>query len=238
MLVDTRVQQNPQGFNSNVDNTQRQAIASKGQKIGWVILVIITFGILYFVSITWKNNFIAQQLNINNNSSNIQVNEAKRRDTLIKLLEQTKAYMKHEREVLTLVTKYRSGLASENEKSQLDNQLSQFMLNLNVQYEQYPQLKADNIVAELMSTSTYLESEIAAARRLYNASVASFNAEMFMFPKIIVASKIGLYTLPMFQASSIQRRDVDMSSLSNYSEQPTSNTNVNSVSDQTLPSVK
>ena len=155
-------------------------------------------------------------MKINNAASNIQVNEAKRRDTLIKLLEQTRAYMKHERETLELVTKYRSGTASQGETSRLDNQLSQFMMNLNVQYEQYPQLRADSIVAELMSSSQYLETEIAAARRVYNQSATQFNAEIFMFPRIVTASKIGLSTFPLFQASYQQRQDVDMSSLSNF----------------------
>lgn len=221
MLVDTRAPQNPQGFNSNVDNTQRTAVASAAQKFGWILMVICTLGIIFLLSISWKNKFIKSQMQINEASSAIQVNEAKRRDTLIKLLEQTKAYMKHERETFELVTKYRSGVANNNETSKLDNQLSQFMMNLNVQYEQYPQLKADNIVAELMSSSQYLETEIGAARRLYNQKVANFNAEIFMFPRIIVASKIGLSTFPMFQASAIQRQDVDMSSLSNYSNNNT-----------------
>ena len=216
MLVDTRVQQNPSGFNVNVDNNQRQAKASFGQKFGWVLLVIFTLGIIWFVSISWKNQLIDQQMQINNAASNIQVNEAKRRDTLIKLLEQTKAYMKHEKETLTLVTKYRSGGADANETAKLDNQLANFMMNLNVQYEQYPQLKADNLVKELMSTSRYLETEIAAARRLYNQKATSFNAEIFMFPKIVLASKIGLSTFALFQATLTQRQDVDMSSLSNY----------------------
>lgn len=216
MLVDTRIPQNPQGFNLNVDNTQRVAKASGAQKFGWILLIILTFSVIYWISISWKNQFIDSQMRINEASSAIQVNEAKRRDTLIKLLEQTKGYMKHERETLELVTKYRGGVANSNETSKLDNQLSQFMMNLNVQYEQYPQLKADAIITELMSTSQYLETEIAASRRLYNQKVTSFNAEIFMFPKIAVASKIGLATFPMFQASAVQRQDVDMSSLTSY----------------------
>ncbi|MDE6894224.1 MAG: LemA family protein [Malacoplasma sp.] len=225
MLVDTRLPQNPGGFNANVDNTQRQAKASFGQKFGWVLLVIFTLGIIWFVSISWKNNLINEQMQINNAASNIQVNEAKRRDTLIKLLEQTKGYMKHEKETLTLVTKYRSGGTDSNETAKLDNQLANFMMNLNVQYEQYPQLKADSLVRELMSSSQYLETEIAAARRLYNQKVSYFNAEIFMFPKIVLASKIGLSTFALFQATSVQRQDVDMSSLSNYDNPNNANSN-------------
>ncbi|MDE5767717.1 MAG: LemA family protein [Malacoplasma sp.] len=225
MLVDTRLPQNPGGFNANVDNTQRQAKASFGQKFGWILLVIFTLGIIWFVSISWKNNLINEQMQINNAASNIQVNEAKRRDTLIKLLEQTKGYMKHEKETLTLVTKYRSGGTDSNETAKLDNQLANFMMNLNVQYEQYPQLKADSLVRELMSSSQYLETEIAAARRLYNQKVSYFNAEIFMFPKIVLASKIGLSTFALFQATSVQRQDVDMSSLSNYDNPNNANSN-------------
>ncbi|MCF0218063.1 MAG: LemA family protein [Malacoplasma sp.] len=227
MLVDTRKPQDPSGFNVNVDNTEIVAKATFGQKLGWVILVILTLFIIWFYSIVWKNNFIRKQMEINNAASNIQVNETKRRDTLIKLLEQTKGYMKHEKSTLALVTQYRSGIANPEVTSQLDNQLANFLMNLRVQYEQYPQLKADRLVAELMSTSQYLETEIAAARRLYNANVTQFNAEIFTFPKIIVASKLRLAKFALFQASYEQRQDVDMSSLSTYDSNPSNSVNSN-----------
>lgn len=224
MLVDTRKQQDPQGFNPNVDNSVQVAKASFGQKLGWILMCIFTLGICFFVGISWKNSFNRQQIEINQASSNINVNLTKRRETLIKLLEQTKGYMKFEKETLTLVTKYRSGMASESEKTQMDNQLANFMMNLNVQYEQYPQLKSDQIVRELMSSSQYLESEIAASRRLYNQSVTYFNSEIFTFPKIAVASKMKLQTFPMYFASVTQMQDVDMSSLSMDSNPSTPST--------------
>lgn len=214
MIVNTRTQQDQQGFNPNVDNSIQVAKATFGQKLGWFFIVLFTLGIMYLVRISWRNSFNKQQIEINQAASNINVNLTKRRETLIKLLEQVKGYMRFEKETLTLIAKYRSGQATENEKNQMDNQLANFMMNLNVQYEQYPQLKSDQLVRELMSTSQYLETEIAASRRLYNQSVTYFNSEIFTFPRIVLASSMKLQTFPMYIASTQQMQDVDMSSLS------------------------
>lgn len=221
MLVNTRIESDNKGFNPNVDNTIVKAKASLGQKIGWYTAVILGFltiiiGIILVVKSTqYKNYFQKKQIEINNAAGTIDLMLVKRKDTLIKLLEQTKAYLKHEKNVLTDIASLRSigtKEVSENEAQRIMDNVSR---NINLTFENYPNLKANTTVLELMSASQYLESEIASARRLYNQNVTEFNSEIFIFPKIVMADKMNLSTFAFFAASESQKQDVDMSSLNN-----------------------
>ncbi|MEF9985257.1 MAG: LemA family protein [Malacoplasma sp.] len=219
MLVNPNVKSNPDGFNPNVDNTVQTPRASTSQNMGWYIMLFFGFlliipGIIMLVfSIQYKNYFQRKQIEINNASSTIDVMLAKRRDTLIKLLEQTKSYMKFEKQVLTDITSLRTvgnkGM-NQNDAQLLMDKVSK---NISLTFENYPDLKSNSVIMELMSSSQYLETELSSARRLYNQNVSEFNSELFIFPKIIFASKMRLTTFPFFQASEIQKQDVEMSSL-------------------------
>ncbi|TNK87606.1 LemA family protein, partial [Mycoplasmopsis pullorum] len=52
--------------------------------------------------------------------------------------------------------------------------------------------------------------EIAASRRLYNSQVTEFNQKLFAFPTNVPASKMRLSTIPLYQASELQRKDVEI----------------------------
>ena len=221
MLVDTSKKPvDDLGFNPNTDNTITEANPSTGEKIGWICLIIL--GILTIIGgiillifvIKWNNWFNEQQIAINTAASNIDVSLTKRRDTLVKMLEQAKSYYKYEGDVQTQITQLRSmNFSNRNQALAL---LDKIQSGFNLTVENYPNLKANQVIIELMSTSQFLESEIAASRRVYNAKVQAFNGAIYTFPKIMVAHKMKLHNFLLFAASAIQKQDVDMSSLSNY----------------------
>lgn len=222
MLVNTNIKSNSEGFSPNVDNTIHNAKPSGGQKALYGFLLFISWfpfiipGIIWWVSRIKKNNeWIREQMEINAAASSIDVNLTKRAETLIKLLDQTKGYLKHERETLIQITKARSG-GSQNptDIKQFDQQITDIAKSINIQIESYPNLKGSSVIGELMSASQYVETEISSSRRLYNQLAQRFNADIFAFPNICIAEKNGLNTFPLFSASESQKKDVDMSSLS------------------------
>lgn len=224
MLVDPKKESNDKGFNPNVDNIDIDVRATGGQKFGWWFMFLLSWltiigGIILTVKwVQWGNFFNRQQIQINEAASTIDVNLTRRRDTLIKLLEQTKSYMKFEKETLTDITKLRSmnnidgDINKANEQIKVMDAISR---DIKINFENYPNLKSSSTIMELMSSSQYLETEIASARRLYNLNVSTFNKDLFTFPKIVKADSMKLRSLPMFVASNEQKQDVDMSSLSN-----------------------
>ncbi len=220
MLVDPNKQSNPQGFNPNVDNTEFGAQASTGQKVLWWVLFVLAWctiiiGIILTVFwVKWGNKLKQLQVEVNQAASSIDVNLTKRKEMLTKLLDETKGYIKYEGDVLTQITKLRSmhldghDVNKSNECQKIMDKLSS---NLNINFENYPNLKANNNVMELMSSTQYIESEIAASHRLYNMKVSEFNQLIVTFATSVKAASMKLHSLPMFVASEEQKKDVQMS---------------------------
>lgn len=221
MLVDPT--KKSEAFNPNPDNTTYNAqVTGKENGLWWFLFILswltIIGGIILTVKwISWGNMLKQQQVEINEASSAIDINLTKRKDTLIKLLDETKGYMKFEKETMVNVTKLRSlskidgDIAKANEQQKIIDSVSR---DFNINVENYPNLKASMAVSELMSASQYAEAEIASSRRLYNLKVTSFNQNIVSFPISVKAKSMNLHSLPVFAASEEQKQDVDMSSLS------------------------
>ncbi|MDE6476595.1 MAG: LemA family protein [Mycoplasmoidaceae bacterium] len=212
MLVDTREQSSDgiSGFNPNVQNGVINAKATSGDKFGFVLLCIITLGIFAIFLITKKNYFNRTQIKINERASGIQVQLAQRRDTLIKLVDATKSSMDFEKGLLTDITKLRSQKITPENLTEVNNKIEDSFGRLLATFEQYPKLSSTETIKQLMNSAEYLEEELAASRRLYNAVVSEFNQELFQFPGRIPAASLKLHTLPMFNASSEQQKDVSL----------------------------
>ena len=215
MLIDTRNEnkENKEGFSPNVQNQQ---IKTKNSAWMWfliVILCIIPIPFLFiFVIISKRNWFNRQQNKINEAASNISVQLAQRRDTLIKLVDSTKSYMKYEKDLLDSVTKLRSTWYNidKNNFTKLSKTFDKISNGIKATFEAYPDLKANQSIIVLMSTADLNEREIAASRRLYNHSVSIFNQKLYVFPDQAIAASMKLYNMPLFEASDQQKQDVSL----------------------------
>ncbi len=210
MLYDANAKPAEAGFNPNTDNGRHEAKTSGVGKFMFYFFCVITLGLFFIYKVTKGNWYNAQQMKANEAASNIDVQLAKRRDTLVKLLDATKGYMKYEKELLTDVTRLRNINVSPQNRNEVSGQMNSAFSRLMMSVENYPDLKANESVQELMNSAEYIEKEIAATRRLYNSTVVIFNQTMFQWPANVVASGMHLSTLPMFQASAIQKKDVKL----------------------------
>lgn len=223
MLVDTRVEtfENNTGFNPNVQNQINTPKRNVGITILNVFLCIITICIYAIVLVKKRNWFNNQQQEINKRTSDISVQLTQRRDTLIKLLYLTKSHMKYEKDLLKDVTELRSlrsGDIKPENLSSVNDKINKGFAKVNVAFEAYPNLRASDSVMQLMSAADLNEREIAASRRLYNQSVMEFNQKLFVFPDQNIAAIMKLHTLPLFEASVEQKKDVNLDMTSFLSE--------------------
>ena len=101
------------------------------------------------------------------------------------------------------IAKYRSGGADVDEaRNQVSSQLDAVSNSINVAFENYPDLKAHDQIADAMKQNMYLQREITAARELYNDTINEWNRDIFAWPtKKIVAAKNGYTTRIPFIAS-------------------------------------
>ncbi|ADQ90562.1 Putative uncharacterized protein [Mesomycoplasma hyopneumoniae 168] len=161
---------------------------------------------IYYIS--QKNNFMRHQNLINESAGTIEVQLEQRSATLLKLADQVRSYREYEKSILSDITRLRSlksNIENAQEIEDLNNSLFGRLIAVS---ENYPELQASKIYQELIQQTAYLERELAAARRLYNSNVNSFNTQIFIFPSSIVASSMNLTTYPMFSTSNQNRQDV------------------------------
>ena len=119
----------------------------------------------------------------------------KRYDLIPNLVAAAKEYMNFEKEVLEKVTELRSKAVEANatadEKIHISDQISGFIRNFRIAFENYPNLKANENIMHLQRSLNEIEEQIAAARRAYNASVLDYNNACDMFPTNIFALSFG-----------------------------------------------
>ena len=177
--------------------------------IGFVIIVVI---IIY-------NNLVGARNQVENAFGSIDVMLKKRYDLIPNLVESVKSYMKHEKDTLTNITAMRakaiSGNVSNDEKVQIENQLSGMMRNIMVAVENYPDLKASEQFTMLQRSWNETEEQISAARRAYNASVTAYNNAVEKFPSSIFASMFGHKRKQVFEIPEVERQNISAKSMFN-----------------------
>ena len=110
-----------------------------------------------------------------------------------------------DKDVMKTVAAYRSGINPDSDLSRnvAGANLDSAFMKINVAFEAYPELRAQENIAEAMRQNSYLQKEITAARTLYNDTVTMWNQEIFSWPiNQLVAAKAGYSTRIPFTASA------------------------------------
>jgi LemA protein len=136
-------------------------------------------------------------------------------------VETAKGYMKHERETLENVVKARNTAFAASQQASAnpgdpaamknllgaDGALTQLMGKLQVTFEQYPDLKANQNMAQLMEELTSTENKVSFARQAYNDSVMIYNTTCQTFPTVILAGMFGFNEAALFEVSAPAERE-------------------------------
>lgn len=113
-----------------------------------------------------------------------------------------------DKDVMKTISAYRGGINpnQDTNRNEASAALDSVASRINVAFEAYPELRAQENIAEAMRQNSYLQKEITAARTLYNDTVTTWNQEIYSWPiHQIVASKAGYTTRIPFIASAETR---------------------------------
>jgi LemA protein len=72
--------------------------------------------------------------------------------------------------------------------------------------ENYPEIKSDSAVKELMEELTSTENKVGFARQAYNDAVTSFNIMTEEFPSNIIAGVFNFREAPLFELEDQEAR--------------------------------
>ncbi|NYT58593.1 LemA family protein [Alcaligenaceae bacterium] len=136
------------------------------------------------------------------------LNQYERRAELVpKLVASVNAYMVNERAILTQVTEARAKVGSIQISAadlqdpalmarfnQVQGELSSALSRLIAVSENYPQLKSDGVVRDLMTQLEGTENRIATERGRYVQAVQEYNQFIRQFPTVITAKIFGYDT--------------------------------------------
>ncbi len=144
--------------------------------------------------------------------SDIDVQLKRRHDLIPNLISSVKGYMKHEKTLLENVTKYRSQAISAQESGDTkqlaasESMLGSALGKLQIAVEAYPDLKANQNVAQLMDELSDTENKIQASRRFYNGQVRDFNTKIEQFPNSLFAKMLNFVAFDFFEIEDAEER--------------------------------
>jgi len=169
----------------------------------WIIVGIVLVVIIAWVVSTY-NSLVQLKNKVKNAFAQIDTQLQRRFDLIPNLVETVKGYAGHEKDVLENITASRSGYmnASSNEqKLEMNNQLSSTLKSLFAVAENYPELKANTNFLKLQEDLSETEDKVGYARQFYNDAVTIYNNKLQMFPSNVIAGIFGFKEEALFDAA-------------------------------------
>jgi LemA protein len=186
------------------------------------------FGVMTFLSLVvvggataygvqTYNRIVRRENQIDEAHGSIQTNLKKRHDLIPNLVSTVQEYADHESETLERVVELRnraqSGNLTEQERQQVETQLSGALDRLMVQVEDYPDLNASDNFEQLQRSLNEVEEQLSASRRFYNAAVTQYNDSIETFPANVIAKTFNFEERAVFETEEHERETPNVGAL-------------------------
>lgn len=171
------------------------------------IVIIVIIGIVFVSILGTYNSLIGRKNKIKQAASGIDVYLTQRFDLIPNLLECVKGYMNYEKETIMKITQMRADyMKTKNlkEGEQLNEECNKIMAIA----ENYPEVKASEQFLNLQKNLTKIESQLQAARRIYNSEVNVYNNIVQMFPSNILAKLFNFKEEEFFEAEEQTKNNI------------------------------
>ena len=158
------------------------------------------------------NKLIKLKNKVKQSESGIDVYLNQRFDLIPNLVECVKGYANHEKSVIENVTKMRSEYMKTNKSLKKAEELNNSMNGILAIAEGYPEVKASEQFLNLQKNLSKIESQLQAARRIYNNDVTKYNTKIETVPTNLIASMFGMKKADLFQIEEYKRTNMDIGS--------------------------
>jgi LemA protein len=183
------------------------ALNSKWIAVAVIIIAILVVGFI-FVALYYGtyNNLVGLDESVNEKWGQVEQELQRRYDLIPRVVNASKLYIQYEGSILQNVTELRSQWAVALNSGDLDQindattRLDSAVTNLVVTIENYPELKASQVVEDLIVELEGTENRISTERMRYNEAVRDFNQAQRVFPANLWASGWGFKIREYFEA--------------------------------------
>jgi LemA protein len=152
------------------------------------------------------NNLVALEESVDEKWAEVQQELQRRYDLIPRVVNASKLYIQYEGSILENITRLRSQWASALQTGDMEtvdnatDQMESALSNLIVSVEAYPDLKASQVVQDLMVTLEGTENRISTERMRYNEATRDYNRARRSFPGSLWASGWGFEGREYFKA--------------------------------------
>ncbi len=173
-----------------------------------IILGIVLVILIIYVIVTY-NNFVFLIKSSEQARSTIDVYLKQRFDLIPNLVECVKGYQDYEQDLLEKIVKLRQQYDDKHDiesATKLNDEYNKIMMLI----EDYPEIKAGEQFMHLQKTLSKIESQLQAARRIYNGDVTKYNTKLNIVPSNIVGMMFGYKPKELFQIEENEAKNIKL----------------------------
>ena len=178
----------------------------KNKGIIYVLSILLAIILLGGCSVVGTyNGLVSEQTKVEQAQANVATALQRRSDLIGNLVESVKGQMNHETEVFTQIAEARAkignGSVTSKENQEAQGELSSAISRLLVLTENYPELKSNQNVEQLMTELAGSENRIFVARKDYNQAATDYNQKLRSFPTVLFANMMNFKEAEIFKES-------------------------------------
>lgn len=166
---------------------------------------LIALAVLAIWLIGSYNGLVRKSQEVDAQWSQVETQYQRRYDLIPNLVEAAKGFLDQEKEIFESIAMARQGYAGANtveEKAEASVQVESALARLLVIMENYPELKSDATVAQVMDELAGTENRVNVERMRYNDTAREYNTKAKSFPVVLIAGMFGFSEKPYFEADS------------------------------------
>lgn len=171
-------------------------------------IIIIVIVVLLLVMLGTYNSLVRLRNSVKQSESGIDVYLNQRFDLIPNLVECVKAYSKYEKETFEKIIEARQKYMESSKSLQDAQNLNNKMSKVVALAEGYPELKASQQYLNLQKNLSKIESQLQAARRIYNSDVTAYNTKISVVPSNIIAGLFGFQEASLFEIEDYKKENV------------------------------
>ena len=178
----------------------------KNKGIIYVLGILLAIILLGGCSVVGTyNGLVSEQTKVEQAQADVATVLQRRSDLIGNLVESVKGQMNHETEVFTQIAEARAkigtGSVTSIENQEAQGELSSAISRLISLTENYPELKSNQNVEQLMTELAGSENRIFVARKDYNQAATEYNQKLRSFPTVLLANMMNFKEAETFKES-------------------------------------